>query len=137
MPREWRVKEIDDALNAVVQPDLLPPVAHVVPVRMQEAWLLFDPAAIRAASGNRKGQNPLSLPRVQELEALPDPKQVLHQLLLAAAGPSARSRPSMRISALIHRVPEFIEDFSPLRQVASFAALEQEIEHVLRNHGWR
>jgi hypothetical protein len=39
-------------------------VAHacIVPVRMTEAWLLFDKNAIRFASGNPNGQMQLDLP---------------------------------------------------------------------------
>src|SRR5947207_5493239 len=62
--RENRVVEIrravDDAANVGLVP--LPPAVCVIPVRMQEAWLLFDAAAIRRAAGNPNGQENLILP---------------------------------------------------------------------------
>ena len=62
------------------------PVA-VVPVRMTEAWLLFDHNAIRLAAGNPNGKSPLYLPKTA-WDELPDPKSVLHG---SAAGPPADS----------------------------------------------
>ena len=51
------------------------PVRHVlvIPVRMTEAWLLIDELALRRAAGNPNGRNPLDLPALKDLEALPEP----------------------------------------------------------------
>jgi hypothetical protein len=59
MQPELRKSEIRDAIQSL----LTPPVVCVVPVRMQEAWLLIEEAAIRQAAGNPQGQVPLSCRR--------------------------------------------------------------------------
>ena len=55
-----RAGEIRNALTKIAEGDL-PPNVYVIPVRMTEAWLLFDESAIRFAAGNRNGQNALHL----------------------------------------------------------------------------
>src|SRR5262245_7815518 len=78
--RETRVEEIHKAcLESKIEQSV--PVVLVVPVRMQEAWLLFDETAIRQASGNPNGKVHLRMPTIPKLESLPDPKQNLHELL--------------------------------------------------------
>ena len=67
-----RVAEIRRALGKVAALAVC-----IVPVHMQEAWLLFDSAAIRRASGNPRGSVTLSLPRLGDLESLSDPKSLL------------------------------------------------------------
>jgi hypothetical protein len=59
----------------------------VVPVRMTEAWLLPYDVAIRNAAGNPNGTMRLNLPNIRRLEDLPDPKNVLHDALIAAKRP--------------------------------------------------
>lgn len=61
-PRERRVDEIRRALVRL-PPDLPQPKAVcVVPVRMQEAWLLFNETAIKHAAGNSAFRESLGLP---------------------------------------------------------------------------
>ena len=102
-----------------------PPAAVcVIPVRMQEAWLLFDEPAIRHAAGNPAGVMPLKLPALKQCERLPDPKSTLYGLLREASGKSGRRREKLDVHYLAHRVPEWIEDFGPLRALPAFAQLE-------------
>lgn len=108
----------------------------VVPVRMQEAWLLLDELAIRKAAGNPRGHSPLALPRVKELEQLPDPKNVLHNLLRQASELHGRRLKDFRVASLVQRVAEFISDYTPLRALSAFATLEKEIERVVRQQEW-
>jgi hypothetical protein len=58
---EKRLEEIVRAADEL-QMSLVPPIIGVVPVRMMEAWLLFDEAAIRRAADNPRGKERLSLP---------------------------------------------------------------------------
>ena len=44
----------------------------VIPVRMSEAWLLHEEAAIRRGSGNPVGRTALELPQPKDVEALVD-----------------------------------------------------------------
>ncbi|MHC5830744.1 MAG: hypothetical protein ACYT04_86055, partial [Nostoc sp.] len=64
-PREKRITEILEALQEAVKKSVVvPPHVCVIPVRMQEAWLLFDEAALRKAAGNPSGRQPLQLPDI-------------------------------------------------------------------------
>jgi hypothetical protein len=83
-----RRDEIRRALENAGGP--VPPSVCIVPVRMMEARFLFNEQAIREASGNPAGREALNLPRLREIETLPDPKEVLYRLLRDASGLSGR-----------------------------------------------
>lgn len=131
-PRETRVAEIRQCLTAQPQP----PTVCVVPVRMQESWLLFDEAALRLAADNPRGDIRLSLPPLHRLEEIPDPKELLYGLLYQASGlrPGRLSR--FHPAARIHRLAELIEDFSPLRRLPAFQALETEVTALMNERCW-
>ncbi len=132
--REDRVAEIKRALEKGVSAGY--PAVCVVPVRMTEAWLLFDQTAIRRAAGNPSGRVKLDLPRPRDVEALPDPKKVLHALLLIATELGRARRKKVQVGNAARRVSEYVSDFSPLRLLAAFAALEGDVQQALREKGW-
>jgi len=134
--REKRVQEIETALSLTKLDHHLPLAICVVPVRMQEAWLLFDEAAIKFASGNRTYPKSLDLPALKDLELLPDPKTELHERLRLASGLTGRRLRSFSPSQRAQRLPDFISDFAPLRGLPAFAALEDEIRLLLQRQGW-
>ena len=122
-----RVLEITNATREIEEADAIPRAVPVVPVRMTEAWLLTDQAAIRKAVGNPNGRNPLHLPSLRSLERLPDPKQVLHQLLRDASGLSGRRLARLNPHAIASRVSQFTESFERLRSLRAFRFLEGDI----------
>lgn len=129
---ERRQSEITTALGTTPLPAIC-----VVPVRMQEAWLLIDEAALRHAAGNPNGREPLSLPDVQRLEHLPNPKGLLHDLLRQASGLHGR-----RLRRLNHRlhgydVADRIRDFSPLFRLPAFRRLVAEVEYFVAGNSWK
>jgi hypothetical protein len=130
--RETRVEEIRQHLVRLDNQTAI----CVVPVRMQEAWFLFEERAIRLASDNPGGRMTLSLPPLDRLESIADPKSVLFDLLYKASGlrPGRQHRfvPALRL----HRLAEIIEDFSPLRRLPAFRALEDEMQVVLSERDW-
>ncbi|MBI3800779.1 MAG: hypothetical protein HY268_27845 [Deltaproteobacteria bacterium] len=133
-----RVEEIHKALEQLAgaihwNRDL---TVCVIPIRMQEAWLLLNEAAIRSAAGNPNGRRPLELPSIKDLEQLPNPKMVLFNLLRQASELYGRRLRSFRVSGRVQRVAEFINDFVLLRALSAFVALEEEIEQVVRKQGW-
>ena len=130
-PMGDRIEEIKAAL--IPLPDLQKPVVHVIPVRMQEAWLLFDEQAIRWAAGNKNGKMPLKLPSLKSIENLPDPKEVLNDLLREASGLSGRRRKNVPASHYAQRVAEYIEDFTPLRQLTGFQYLQAQIAELVQS----
>jgi hypothetical protein len=117
-------------------PDQPPPAVCVVPVRMMEAWLLFDEIAVRRAAGRPSFQHPLAMPDRGRMEALADPKETLHRLLVEASGTSGRKRRRFPVEERVHRLADLIEDYSPLRALPAFRELEQDLRTVLREHGW-
>jgi hypothetical protein len=125
--RDDRVREIRAALAGIENP----PAVCVVPVRMTEAWLLVDEAALREAAGYPSGKMPLAFPGLGVLESLPNPKGVLHELLMNASGFKGRRLQKFRPEEAMHRLVNLIRDYSCLRQLAAFRALEQELREVL------
>lgn len=132
-PRETRVEEIERALASLSE---LPPIVCIIPVRMQEAWLLIDEDAIRWASGNSSYSGALSLPRAAQLEELSNPKELLHDLLKKACDLNRRRLRRYPIHQYAKRVSEYIRDFSALRALPAFRALEDDIRRAIRAHQW-
>jgi hypothetical protein len=130
---ESRTAEIQQAL---AQAEYKLPTICVIPVKMQEAWLLFDETALRSAASNPNGKTRLALPLLTQIEQIPDPKKVLHTLLEQASGLHGRRLEQFSAPKAAHRVPDFIDDFSPLRQLSAFQALEAELKTVLSDNGW-
>jgi hypothetical protein len=127
-PHARRSAEIREALSGFANH---PPAVCVVPVRMQEAWLLFDEAALRKAAGRPNGKTPLALPSMKQIEQEPDPKRKLHELLREASGLSGRHHKRFRAEIQVHRLAELIDDFTPLFELLAFQALDEELEAAL------
>jgi hypothetical protein len=134
-PRKARINEIRKAI-AKSQLTSVPPAICVVPVRMQEAWFLFDEIALRKAAGNPAGKQPLSLPPIAALEQIPDPKSKLYEILREASGLYGRRRKQLPVVTLTRRIAEFTDDFSLLRALPAFKALEADIEEVIKARSW-
>ncbi len=103
------------------------PFVCVVPVRMTEAWLLFNEDAIRKASGNPNGTMDLGLPQLNLVDQHPDPKKMLFRAIKTASGRSRRRLKKLNLSQCRHYVAEFICDYSPLRTLQAFKRLEDDI----------
>lgn len=124
MTLEARSAQIEAARLAA---HLKVPVVAAVPVRMIESWLLMDERAIRCAADNRNGAVHLNLPRHAAIESLPDAKETLFAALKTASDlPHQRARKFNHHRAR-SRVTDFIDDFSPLRNLPSFQAFENHL----------
>jgi hypothetical protein len=102
---------------------------------MMEAWLLFDEPAIREAAGNPNGRSELDMPRLDRLEALPDAKALLHEILRSASGLVGRRGRQFRVRAAVHRLADIIDNFGPLRSLPAFRELERDVGAALRERG--
>lgn len=135
-PLETRVTEIRRAVQEAIDAGTAIAAISVVPVRMQEAWLLFDEPAIRRSSGNPNGRGALELPPINRLELLPDPKEILYQLLRSASGLKGRRLIRFQARSYAPQVSAFIDDFSPLRALHAFRAVELEINTLVADQHW-
>jgi hypothetical protein len=138
MSRAERIREIRHAVAevALTRSSPHPPVVCVVPVRMTETWLLCDEAALRRAADNPLGDQPLSMPALRTLERRADPKRLLHSLLLQARGRRRSHGRQFDINEAVQRLASLIDDFSPLRALSAFAALEEDLATMVREQGW-
>ena len=107
----------------------------VVPVRMQEAWLLHDEAALREAAGRPSGTEDLGLPPAHRWDRLPDPKKVLYEALRAANGARGRRAKSFKPGRAAHRLADLITDWTPLRTLDAFARLEADTRGAIERLG--
>jgi hypothetical protein len=127
--REDPLRRTQEILNAIEGVREEVPKVPIVPVRMSEAWLLIDEQAIRIAAGNPAGTISLDLPRVRDLERVPDPKAVLHESILVASQSAGRRRDRLKrdLSMRVQRVAQVIEDYSKLRSLAAFQRFESDL----------
>ncbi|MFI1568843.1 hypothetical protein ACH4ZX_38505 [Streptomyces sp. NPDC020490] len=129
-PPERRRSEIAEAVNEVS-----PGLAHVpvIPVRMLEAWLLLNQAAIREVAGNPNGKVALDLPKPARVESVPDPKALLKQAIATASEEKGR-----RLEKLQRRFPEnrarllqMLDREGPVQQLASWQAFTHDLRQSL------
>ncbi len=127
---ELRYREIEKGAAEALD---LPAYVPVVPVRMTEAWLLFDERAIRRAADNPNGVSDLAIPAIKRLEGVPDPKAVLRDCLLRASELKGRRRDQFkrRITKRMYRVSTLAQDYVPLRQLQAFRRFEEDAYRVL------
>jgi len=133
---EERLSEINQAVSNVIVDRQMPAIVCVVPIRMMEAWLLFDINAIRQAAGNPNGTVPLNLPTLSDIESIPNPKRVLHNILRIATELGTYRRRRFDTNIAVQRIPECIEDFSSLRSLSAFIALEEELRITIESQCW-
>ena len=127
-----RREEILTALQNITSP----PAICVIPVRMQEAWLLLDEAAIKKAAGNPSAADKLLLPKAGRVEQIPDPKQTLFDLLRDASGLTGARLKHLKLHKCVHRLSTLIDDFSLLRGIPAFNRLESELLQTIQTQGW-
>jgi hypothetical protein len=129
---QQRRDEIRAALERVFpEPAEATPAVCIIPIRMTEAWLLFDEHAIRTAAANPNGTLPLALPPLETVEALPNPKDVIYQLLNRASGLLGRRQRGFSPQRAVHHLARNIDDFSPLRRLSAFQSLEADLTQIL------
>ena len=129
-----RVQEIENAWNSINSIYPRNSIIPVVPVRMTEAWLLFDERSIKIAAGNYSYSDSLPLPSLQKIEKLPNPKATLYELIRNTSNLRGRQLAKLKISQRVHVVADNITDFSPLRQLPAFRQLEEDIKHTLTKY---
>ena len=118
--RDAENRPLDDRLTEF-EPVSRIDVVPVIPVRMSEAWILFDGFAIARAAGSPSAKVPV--PRLSEIEGIAEPKDLLERLLFEAAGSPSGRRGKVFKRSLVERrmsVAGHIGDFSPLEGLSAF-----------------
>ena len=129
-----RENEISEACHDLKNATFGRNTIAVVPVRMTEAWLLFDVESIKIAADNPNYRGNLSLPSLQRIEKLPNPKATLYGLIKSASNLRGRKLAKLKVPERVHILADRIEDFSPLRQLPAFQKLEEDIKTTLANY---
>jgi hypothetical protein len=70
------------------------------------------------------------------MEQMNDPKPKLHELLREASELKGRRRRNLRVSKCARLVTEYIDDFSLLRTLPAFRALETDLEDTITRNRW-
>jgi hypothetical protein len=130
---DTRINEIHSEIATLRDKVAIPDHVFVIPVRMQEAWFLFNVDAIRAAAGNPHGSETLTMIPLNRVESIPNPKQILHDNLRVASGLHGRRLQSFNTRKSVARVAEFIEDFRLLRSLSAFQLLERDLIAAIRH----
>jgi hypothetical protein len=134
--RQSEIQEGIEAAKALAPDSPFPTAIPVIPVRMQEAWLLVDVEALRRAAGNPNGSVPLSLPPVSSLEDIPDPKGILTRLLETATELGQRRLRKFNSGQARLRLTDLITSYAPLRELPAFKQLESAIQQAIHDCGW-
>ncbi|MEU7001761.1 hypothetical protein [Nonomuraea sp. NPDC046570] len=118
--------------RAVLSAGLASSIIPIVPIRMTEAWLLLDEAAIRQVAGNPRGRENLKLPKVHEVEGVPDPKQLLRDCLLRAGEETGRRRERMVKRFCQHRrqLLERLDRAGPVSKLTGWKRMVDDIERI-------
>lgn len=124
----WEHREAE--IRKAVPPDAPESVVFVIPMKMTEAWLLTDEAAIRKAVGNPNSKVDLCLPATKKIESC-SAKEVLFNALTLAKELGAQRRRTFKPDQYRHRVAELTSDLKSLRQIQSFKRLEDTLTPCL------
>ena len=134
-PPDNRRREIQSAIDVLKKTQAIIHIC-IIPIRMSEAWILFDEPAIRRAAGNPNGKVELDMPRLATLEDIPDPKEQLYNLLTKASEYSGRRLKKFKPDIMSRLVAQHLHDFSSLRQLSAFRELEADVLRIVRENGW-
>ena len=74
----------------------------------------------------------MNLPKPQRIEQEADPKAVLYQALRDASELHGRRLHDFPVAQRAHRVAELIVNYSVLRDLPSFQALERDVQTALQ-----
>ena len=127
----WRQRE-SEIIRALENLPERSPAVLVIPIRMTEAWLLFDEGAIRRAAGNPAGRAALLLPPISRLEHLPDPKSLLREALRTASGLSGRRLRNARPGQQARRVAELIQTFESIEDLPAFQRFRESLSTAIQ-----
>lgn len=95
---------------------------------MMEAWLLISEKAIKKSAGNPNSTTIINLPPSNKLEAIPDPKKMLHDFLTNASGLKGRRLATFNVHQAVHLVADNIDSYESLRALSAFQVFEADLK---------
>ena len=115
-----------------------PCCVRVVPVQETEAWLLTDAQPLRDVVGNPRGTVALGLPKLAQIEACGDPKEVLRGALARARLRSRKDKPdsltSKEFGEFRARLLEQLDIDGPVTQLPAWGALVTDTKAALTEY---
>lgn len=128
-------RRFDEVASGVHTAGFDGPGMAVVPIRMTEAWLLLDEAAIRRVAGRPSGTNDLGLPPPRRVEDIADPKAVLRDALVEASGASGRRLKTLKARFGMHRrqLLEALDIDGPVTNLSAWRRLQDDIAALARD----
>jgi hypothetical protein len=124
---EKRKEEIEEACKRLDESNQSNKIASIIPIKMTEAWLLFNVPAIRKAANNPNGSVRIDIPKIKKIETL-DAKKELIKLIRIASELKGRRLEKLDERRAIHLVADYIDDYSTLRILECFQNFEKEVE---------
>lgn len=114
------------------------PLVCAIPVRMSEAWFLFNESAIRRAAGNPASRVALNLPNHAAIQRRADPKVFMEEVLIRASELRGRKLKNFtnQLGDKKSLVASYIADYSHLRAHSSFAQMEADLLSILAANNW-
>ena len=125
----------DEIGSAIQEAEYRGPWVGMVPVRMTEAWILLDEAAIRSAVRKPHGRTPLALPTPRESERMADPKTMLETVLLDVSETRGRRRREIRedLPNLRRQLLRNLPVGGPLEELESWSKFRDDTVAALRS----
>jgi len=121
----------DEIVQAASKIHHCTPYIPIIPTTMTEAWLLVDERAIYKAVNNPNGTIKLSLPRINAIEKIKDPKNLLFDLFRQASGLTARRRSSLDLFECRQICAKNVTAFDRLENLGSFQKFSEKINQYL------
>ena len=126
--RDHRMNEIKSAI-ASVSPSF--DFVAMIPVRMTEAWLLVDQAAIIHAMERPTYNKKIIFPPIKKIEKLAYPKNLLLQIVQEIADLPKRRKNELNFPRIRKNIGEHISNYTILKILPAFALFEADLLSVL------
>ena len=135
--REDYEKRASEVIEGAAEAGFPGPAVPIVPIRMTEAWLLLDEAAIRQVAGRPSSTCDLNLPNARDVESIPDPKEALREALVRASGARGRRLSSLNRRFSTHRriLLERMDPRGEVSQLSSWKTFVRDTRQALQRVG--
>ncbi|MEQ1733684.1 MAG: hypothetical protein ABL940_08425 [Bacteroidia bacterium] len=128
------IEERKDEVKNQINTEIVSRIVCIIPIAMMETWLLINETAIKKAADNPNSNINLQLPNINKLETIKNSKERLHTMLIECSGYKGRRAKEFNVHKAVHRVAEYITDYSVLREIEAFKIFENDLKEVMKNN---